>query len=710
MITARDKNLTSTLCTRIQPAPIHRTSNTPTHFASGKRWLSIKKQALILLASGIGICSAQTTSSAKPSSPSLQRILTLPGVEVPLKDIRVDPPLQKSTIPGNSSFSFQDNALNVIQLNRLRDQYPYLTGRNMTVVVLDTAFDTDHEFFGPDNNHDGTADRIVFQHDFAGNGTGGHDPDVNPMPMPVGGYWSQVNHGTGVASVIASSNATYPGIAPEVKMILLKTWTADGVATTDRMKEALRYVIDRVKGTNDSGLNVDPETRQTRAADPSIVAVNMSFGDMQNWPDYPPDALIFRGELEELVSLGVTPVASAGNYYGFYTNNGSSPIPETPKPGLALPAADPYVIAVGATYDFNGTRAHRAFGATSHTQEPHQITPYTQRLVGNYTYRLGANLTDDRTGKPHQMLMAPGSQLTVANFDKSNPSSRTSITTWDGTSFAAPIVTGLVALAQQYCDLHGIERLTPAELFDLMARGNSLSPDSDLILDGFAGDDQDDVPNTQERFPRVNAYKLITQIAGDAHPPVDSAPIVDAGTDQTLPPSANMTATLSGLVTDDSTNVTLSWTVSSQPTGSSVTFSAPNSASTSAQFSAPGRYELTLTANDGFNAPVTDTVVITVGIQLIANISGGNAINFQWNDLPNETLYHVQISDNAAFRWSAGNSNSLRSILKPANSTSHLQNRMPSGTYYLRVRADMGSNFNLRSRYYFSNVVTVTIP
>src|SRR5207247_6153471 len=88
------------------------------------------------------------------------------------------------------------------------------------------------------------------------------------------------------------------------------------------------------------------------------------------------------------------------------------------------------------------------------------------------------------------------------------------------------------------------------------------------------------------------------------------APVVNAGPDQSVTLPA--TAPLSGSYTDDGLSglpVTTLWSKTSGP--GTVTFVNAAALSTTASFSAPGTYVLTLTANDGLLSG-TDTVSITV--------------------------------------------------------------------------------------------------
>ncbi len=68
------------------------------------------------------------------------------------------------------------------------------------MVVIDTGIDLNHSFFGPDADHDGVADRIVYSYDFYGSN------DSNASDFH--------GHGSNVASIIGSQDGTYTRMAP----------------------------------------------------------------------------------------------------------------------------------------------------------------------------------------------------------------------------------------------------------------------------------------------------------------------------------------------------------------------------------------------------------------------------------------------------------------------------------------------------------------
>src|SRR5262249_27101188 len=213
--------------------------------------------------------------------------------------------------------------------------------------------------------------------------------------------------------VIASRDDTYPGMAPGVRVIALKVLDNSGNGDFSGIERALRWVINH-------------------GAAYHVVAVNLSFGDGGDY-DSPRSMNGIGDELAVLNRLGVTVVAAAGNNYG----------PDA-SPGLAYPAIDPNVLAVGAVWDSNQGGPWNWQGrAHDNTTRPDGMGSFPQRLAGS--------------GE----LFAPGTQITGAA-----PGGDT--VEQSGTSTAAAVVSGAVALAQQLAHDRLGRLLTPAELEKLM--------------------------------------------------------------------------------------------------------------------------------------------------------------------------------------------------------------------------------------------------
>src|SRR5262249_36787436 len=156
-------------------------------------------------------------------------------------------------------------------------------------------------------DHNGIADRIVYQYDFA---DGDSDAtDVN-------------GHGSNTASIAASSDSTYSGMAPGANIIALKVFKNDGSGNFSYVEQALQWVVAHVSQDN-------------------IAAVNMSLGDDGNY-NTPMQMDGIDDELAALSAQNVITVSAAGNDYNTYEAQ-----------GVAYPAADPNSLAVGAVYDAN---------------------------------------------------------------------------------------------------------------------------------------------------------------------------------------------------------------------------------------------------------------------------------------------------------------------------------------------------------------------
>jgi RHS repeat-associated protein len=105
---------------------------------------------------------------------------------------------------------------------------------------------------------------------------------------------------------------------------------------------------------------------------------------------------------------------------------------------------------------------------------------------------------------------------------------------------------------------------------------------------------------------RLSATDSAVEAFDETTVTVNKAPLVDAGSDQTV---TNLSVTLSGLVTDDGIGaVTTVW---SKVSGPGDALFSTNSANATVTFSAPGDYVLRLTADDGFAAG-SDEVAVDV--------------------------------------------------------------------------------------------------
>ena len=224
-----------------------------------------------------------------------------------------------------------------------------------------------------------------------------------------------LGHGSVVSSIIASRNPSNPGVAPGVQIIDLKVLDDAGKGDFGTVGRALQWVAEN-------------------AAQYHIVAVNMSFGDGGDYNE--PESLYGIGDvLAKLSQENVIAVSAAGN--NFYSDGSAQ--------GVAYPAADPNSLAIGAVWSGNlGGPFAWGNGAIDYTTAAGQIMSFSQR---------SGTLT---------AAVAPGGFIQGAGPDGGT-------TTFSGTSMAAPVVTGVAALADQLAMQMLGRLLTPGEFRYLLA-------------------------------------------------------------------------------------------------------------------------------------------------------------------------------------------------------------------------------------------------
>ena len=335
---------------------------------------------------------------------------------------------------------------------RADERFTDVDGSGFAAVILDTGIDLDHSFFGPDGDGDGVADRIVYHYDFADG-----DDDASDFH----------NHGSNVSSIIASSDATYLGIAPGVDIIHLKVFeSGDGSGHFGYIEDALQWVVAHAGAYN-------------------IASVNMSLGDTANYST----ATSLYGIGDELAALaGMDVIVASASGNDFYEVNSIQ--------GVSYPAADPNSLSIGAVYDANIGGVGYGGGAVAYSTAADRIAPFSQR--------------DDTL----TTVMAPGAAITGAS--KSG-----GLSTMHGTSQASPQVAGLAVLAQDLATKELGRRLTFAEIESLL-RSTAVT-----INDG--DDEDDNVTNTGLDFPRVDAMALAEAIAAMAPEAVGQSAVVTAG-------------------------------------------------------------------------------------------------------------------------------------------------------------------------------------
>lgn len=183
-------------------------------------------------------------------------------------------------------------------------------GQGQTVAIIDSGIAWDHIALGGGL---GSGYRVVGGYDFA-------EGDADPYDDGPSGF-----HGTHVAGIIGSSDASHRGVASSVDLVGLRVFDDDGAGYFSLVEEALQWVHDH---RNDF--------------ENPITTVNLSLGTTWNAASVPAWAAL-EDEFAQLEADGIFIAVSAGNSFSSYN-----------KAGLSYPAASPYVVPV-ASVDIDGS-------------------------------------------------------------------------------------------------------------------------------------------------------------------------------------------------------------------------------------------------------------------------------------------------------------------------------------------------------------------
>jgi len=255
--------------------------------------------------------------------------------------------------------------LEKIGVPELRAQRSEISGKDVVVGILDTGIDPEH----PD-----LKGKMIAYKDFTSSSTKPSD---------------EHGHGTHVAGTIAggSASGTHIGVAPSVKLVIAKVFSASGSATLSGLLRAMEWVIDP---------DGDPKTNDR----PRVVNNSWGGGAQSDVKDDP-----FYQAVQAWVEMDIFPSFAAGN---------EGPSAET----IGSPGCLPNAFAVGATDD--------------------------QDQIARFSSRGPVEMVVDgkKTKYTKPDISAPG-----VNIFSSLP--RGDYEAWSGTSMATPHVTGAIALLYQ---------------------------------------------------------------------------------------------------------------------------------------------------------------------------------------------------------------------------------------------------------------------
>jgi len=290
-------------------------------------------------------------------------------------DIQIRSSVDAATIEG----------LGVDQVWAGTEEVPALSGKSVTVAVIDSGIDT---------RHNALRKRVLYTKDF----TGGDGLD-------------HYGHGTHVAAIIAgqagrtAETKDYRGIAPGAYLLNLRVLGEDGSGTVSDVVEAIDWAVEHEHEYN-------------------VRVINLSLGAPVLQP-YRDDPLCEA--VERAVKAGITVVVAAGNY-------GKTVDGRTVYGGITSPANSPYAIAVGAL-DTQGTAkrsddVRASYSSMGPTRYDLIVKP---DLAAPGSHIASAEATDSYLSKMH-----PERHVTGAGAN--------AVMQLSGTSMAAGVVSGAAAL------------------------------------------------------------------------------------------------------------------------------------------------------------------------------------------------------------------------------------------------------------------------
>ncbi len=237
------------------------------------------------------------------------------------------------------------------------------TGKGITIAVLDTGINPNHTVFTDNHTSDWT-NRILAFYDVS---------EEKEKDLPFDISW----HGTWATSILGGNSTDYQGVAPEVKLVVVKAFDYiddDLTSTIPLIETAVDWILD----------NKDRY---------EIKVVSMSFG-LETESDNQNDLKTLQDIAERLVEEDILVVAAAGNYGNndsgegdgsitspassksvlavggvsydgeMYDNSGSGPSFEgATKPDVCAPAED--VSGASATGDSNDYESHTGTSAST---------------------------------------------------------------------------------------------------------------------------------------------------------------------------------------------------------------------------------------------------------------------------------------------------------------------------------------------------------
>jgi len=367
------------------------------------------------------------------------------------------------------------------------------TGKGVTIAFLDSGFYPHPDLVAPTG-------RIIALHDVTG----------ERLPADSVGSW--LWHGTQTAVAAAGngrlSDGAYRGLAHECELVLVKV-SERGRITEENIAKGIRWVIANRERYN-------------------IRVLNISLGGDE---DVPCSKSIIDQAAEEAISRGIVVVAAAGNS----GDDGQHSIP---------PANSPSVITVGGYSDHNQLNGklvlyHSNFGITADgTMKPEIVAPAMwiaapilpttrfyekaealSRMAAAADYQLPAMARDlEETAElPESLVNSEPAQIRayVEAVLKQQKIVATHYQHVDGTSFAAPIVTSIVAQM-----IEANPKLTPGAIKNILISTADRIVTEPVIRQGYG------VVNARRAVELARAEEHALNVAGCKPPRVEDGRVL----------------------------------------------------------------------------------------------------------------------------------------------------------------------------------------
>ncbi|HEY7170617.1 MAG TPA: S8 family peptidase [Vicinamibacterales bacterium] len=307
-----------------------------------------------------------------------------------------------------------------------------LSGDGVTVAVIDS---------GIASWHDDLTSRSSTLYPFGDQRVAGFVDFVNGRLLP----YDDNGHGTHVAGIIAGngydSNGQKAGAAPDASLVSLKVIDAAGTGTISSVISALDWVLANHRAYN-------------------IRVVNLSVGAAVS-ESYWTDPLTLAAK--RVVDDGVVVVAAAGNF-------GRNALGLPQYGGITAPANAPWVLTVGAS-STEGTPA----------RDDDSVAGFSSRGPTYLDWSAKPDLVAPGTGTVS--LLAPASTFEAGKsmfaLPGTVPTAALPYLALSGTSMAAPVVSGTVALM-----LQANPNLTPNAVKAILEYTAQIYPGYDPLTEG----------------------------------------------------------------------------------------------------------------------------------------------------------------------------------------------------------------------------------